>query len=227
MAGPEGIGPEGIGPDGIGPDGIGPDGIGPGPGDRPPVALPPDEPNPWRTTATRPVYENAWISVRHDEVVRPDGQPGIYGVVHFRSRAVAVVPIHDDGTTWLVGQYRYTLDRYSWEVPEGGVPFDEDLVDGARRELAEEVGLTATHLEVLGGEVHLSNSVSDEVGHVLVATGLTEGDAAPEGTEQLRQIRLPLDDAVRLADEGRVTDALAIVALHRAAAWWRERAGRS
>ncbi len=185
--------------------------------------LPADEPNPWIRTASRDVYENAWISVRHDDVLRPDGRPGIYGVVHFRSRAVAIVPVHDDGTTWLVGQYRYTLERYSWEVPEGGVPFGEDLLEGGRRELAEEVGLQAVHVEVLGGVLHLSNSVTDEEAHVLVATGLTEGMPTPEGTERLRQIRLPLSEAVRLADEGFVTDALAVVALHRAAAWWRAR----
>lgn len=188
------------------------------------VSLPGDEGSPWIRTATRDVYENPWISVRHDDVLRPDGRPGIYGVVHFRSRAVAIVPVHDDGTTWLVGQYRYTLDRYSWEVPEGGVPFGEDLIEGGRRELAEEVGLQAAHVVVLGGVLHLSNSVTDEEGHVLIATGLTEGVPAPEGTERLRQVRLPLSEAVRLADEGVITDALAIVALHRAAAWWRARA---
>lgn len=182
--------------------------------------LPADEPDPWTTTSSRVVYENPWITVRHDEVVRPDGQPGVYGVVQFRSRAVAVVPIHDDGTTWLVGQHRYTLGRYSWEVPEGGVPVGEDLLIGAQRELQEEVGLTAGRLQMLGGLLHLSNSVTDETGYVVVATDLTEGRAAPEGTEQLRQVRLPLADAVRLADDGVITDTLAIVALSRASAWW-------
>jgi 8-oxo-dGTP pyrophosphatase MutT (NUDIX family) len=168
----------------------------------------------------RVAYENAWISVRHDEVLRPDGEPGIYGVVQFRNRAMAIVPIHDDGSTWLVGQYRYTIDQYSWEVPEGGVPHGENLEVGARRELEEEVGLVADRVFAVGGPLHLSNSVSDEVAHVMIAVGLREGPPRPEGTEQLRQVRLPLARVVELVDEGVITDALSVVAVQRASQWW-------
>ena len=111
-------------------------------------------------------YENAWIQVHHDEVTRPDGQPGIYGVVHFRTRAVGVVAIDDEDRVVLVGQYRYTLDRYSWEIPEGGVPFDEDPLDGARRELREETGLEAATWREIGA-FDLSNSITDEIGVAL------------------------------------------------------------
>ncbi len=118
---------------------------------------------PWRRRARREAYRNDWITVWHDEVDRPDGSPGIYGVVHYRSAAVGVVAVGDDGRILLVGQHRYTLDRYSWEIPEGGAPFDEDPLDGARRELAEETGYRADHWQVLA-RFSLSNSITDETG---------------------------------------------------------------
>jgi 8-oxo-dGTP pyrophosphatase MutT (NUDIX family) len=187
-----------------------------------PTHLPVDDPNPWVQSSTHDVYENPWLRVSHDEVIRPDGKPGIYGVVHYANRAVAIVPIHDDDTTWLVGQYRYTVDCYSWEVPEGGVPFDEDLVEGARRELLEETGVTAEHVEHLG-MFHLSNSTTDEVAHVLVAWGLSEGQPDPEGTEQLRQVRMPFTEVMDRVVDGTITDSLSVLALFRVDRWRRER----
>src|SRR4051794_4699262 len=128
--------------------------------------MPPSEPpNPWTTLGSRPIYENPWIAVREDQILRPDGQPGIYGVVHFKNRAVGVLPVDDQGWIWLVGQYRYTLGRYSWEIPEGGGSGDEPVEETARRELREETGLSAGRLEPLA-VVHLSNSVSDEVAYI-------------------------------------------------------------
>jgi 8-oxo-dGTP pyrophosphatase MutT (NUDIX family) len=183
-----------------------------------PHDLPHDEANPWRQLATQTVYSNPWITVTHDEVLRPDGNPGIYGVVHYANRAVAIVPIADDDTTWLVGQYRYTVDRYSWEVPEGGVPFDEDLAVGARRELQEETGLTALDVEHLG-VFNLSNSTTDEEAHVFVAWGLTEGEANPEGTEQLRQVRVPFTNVMERVHDGTITDSLSVLALIRVEEW--------
>src|SRR5581483_10744137 len=118
-----------------------------------------DESNPWTALSGRLVYENPWIALREDQVVRPDGKPGIYGVVHFKSRAIGVLPVDDRGRIWLVGQYRYTLNRYSWEIPEGGGTFDESPEEAARRELREETGLVAGRLELVLTS-HLSNSVS-------------------------------------------------------------------
>ena len=130
--------------------------------------------NPWKTLSSRVVYENPWIGVREDEVIRPDGLPGIYGVVHFKNRAVGVLPVDRDGAIWLVGQYRYPLDAYSWEIPEGGCPASESPEETARRELREETGLVAGRLELVATS-HLSNSVSDELGYVFRATELSEG----------------------------------------------------
>jgi 8-oxo-dGTP pyrophosphatase MutT (NUDIX family) len=167
--------------------------------------------NPWRTRATRVVYDNPWISVREDEVIRPDGAPGIYGVVHFKHLAVGVLPVEDEHV-YLVGQFRYTLNRYSWEIPEGGCAADEDPLSAARRELAEETGLRATNWQRMG-TAHLSNSVSDELAIWFLATGLTQGEPSAEGTEQLRVRRVPLGEAFQLARNGEITDALSLLAL--------------
>lgn len=174
-----------------------------------------DYPNPWRRLSSRPIYENPWIAVREDQVIRPDGKPGIYGVVHTQTRAVAIVPLAENGDTFLIGQYRYTLDLYSWEIPEGGGQMDESPLAAAQRELREEAGITAASWTYLG-ESHLSNSISDEAGCIFLAEGLTFGEPEPEGAEELQVRRVPLQDAVRLALTGEISDALAVIGLLRA-----------
>jgi 8-oxo-dGTP pyrophosphatase MutT (NUDIX family) len=176
---------------------------------------PPIRRGPWRTLSTRPIYQNPWIAVREDRVLRPDGNSGIYGVVEFQHWAIGVVPLTDDGDTILVGQHRYTLDSYSWEIPEGGGERSETPLEAARRELREEAGITAERWTYLG-EAHLSNSATDEVGCVFLAEGLTFGEAAPDGTEEIRVRRLPFSEAVRMALTGEISDALAVVGLLRA-----------
>ena len=171
------------------------------------------ETNPWQTHATRAIYENQWITVREDEVTRPDGNAGVYGVVSMKNRAVGVVPLHDDGTVTLVGQYRYTMNQYSWEIPEGGCPDTELPIHAARRELREETGLLAAKLEPLGGEIHLSNSVCDERGYLFLGTQLETGEANPEGTEELQTWRVPLQEAVAMALRGEITDGLSVLGL--------------
>lgn len=178
---------------------------------------------PWRRRARRIAYENAWITVWHDDVTRPDGSPGIYGVVHFASLAAGIVAIDDDDRVLLVGQHRYTLDAYSWEVPEGGVPAGEDSLEGARRELREETGVVAAGWRELG-RFHLSNSVTDEAGVLYLATGLTGGAAAPEATEDLAVRWVPFEEALAMTLDGRITDAIAIMGIQRVAL---ERAGRA
>jgi 8-oxo-dGTP pyrophosphatase MutT (NUDIX family) len=172
--------------------------------------------NPWTRRARAVAYQNPWIVVYHDDVLRPDGQPGIYGVVHYRNRAVGVVALDENDRVLLVGQYRYTLDVYSWEIPEGGAPEGEDLEAAARRELLEETGYSAERWErVL--RAHLSNSVSDEEAVCFLATGLSAGAASPEGTEDLRVQWVPFTEALAMTADGRITDALSILGLQRVA----------
>lgn len=180
------------------------------------MSLPRPTENPWTTTSTKLVYENPWIRVREDRVINPNGGKGIYGVVMFRNRAVGVVPVDDEDHTWLVGQYRYPLDTYEWEIPEGGCPEGEELVDCAKRELLEETGLVAERYELIA-EVQLSNSTSDELAYLFTAHGLSQSEANPEETEKLEVRRVPLNEAIRMAMAGEIKDAMSVVALLRLA----------
>jgi len=159
-------------------------------------------------------YANPWIDVYHDEVDRPDGSPGIYGVVHFRNRAVGVVAIADDGRLLLVGQHRYSLDEYSWEIAEGGVGPDESLLDGARRELREETGFDAAEWRQLC-RMSVSNSVTDETGALFVATGLQPGRATPDATEDLAIRWATLGEVIEGIDAGEIHDLMTIAAVSR------------
>ncbi len=174
------------------------------------------EGNPWTRRSRERVYANRWIEVFADDVLRPDGEPGVYGVVHFQNVAVGIVVLDDEGRTLLVGQYRYPTDHYSWEIPEGGAALGEDTLIAAQRELQEETGYAADHWEeILRAE--LSNSVTDERAIAYLATGLREGESSPEGTEVLETRWVPLDEAVRMVRGGEITDALTVLALQRTA----------
>ena len=183
-----------------------------------------DQTNPWTTLRSRTVYKNPWIHVVESDVIRPDGQPGIYGVVQFQNRAIGVLPVDEDGGVWLVGQYRYTLNQYSWEIPEGGGSFKETPEEAALRELREETGLCAGRLEFLLC-AHLSNSVSDEAAHVFRATELTQGPSEPEGTERLQVRRFAWDEAWRMLQNGEITDSMSVIALLHEALRRRETTG--
>jgi 8-oxo-dGTP pyrophosphatase MutT (NUDIX family) len=177
----------------------------------------PDQPvtsGPWTRHSRRTAYENAWITIWHDEVTRPDGSPGVYGVVHFANLAAGVLVIDDEDRALLVGQHRYTLDSYFWEIPEGGVPDGETPLDGARRELLEETGVEAAEWRELA-RVHLSNSVSDELAVLFLATGLTHGVATPDPTEDLEVQWLSFDEVLAMTLDGRITDAMSVVAIQR------------
>lgn len=171
---------------------------------------------PWRRRTRRIAYENAWITVWHDEVDRPDGSPGIYGVVHFASLAAGVVVLDDDDRVLLVGQHRYTLDAWSWELPEGGVPAGETALEGARRELREETGVEADDWREIV-RFHLSNSISDEAGILFAARATHHGSAEPDPTEELTVRWLPFDEVLAMTADGRITDAITIMGLQRVA----------
>ncbi len=164
--------------------------------------------------SSRTVYENDWMEVREDHVINPGGGENQYGHVHFKNRAVAIIAIDDEDHTWLVGQQRYTLDEYSWEVPMGGALLAEEPLQAAKRELREETGLTAADWQPLM-RLHTSNSITDEEGFAWVATELTIGEPDTEETEDLEVRRLPFDDAVQLVHDGEITDAISAAALLR------------
>ena len=172
------------------------------------------EENPWRTLKSEVRYENDWIAVSHHNVLKPNGEPGLYGTVHFKSVALGVVVLDEEMNTWLVGQYRFPLERYSWEIPEGGGDLNVDPLVSIQRELREETGIEARDWRYLM-QLDLSNSVSDEVARVYVATGLSFGAPEPDDTEALAVSRLPFEEAYAMALDGRITDAISVAALLR------------
>ncbi len=168
--------------------------------------------NPWTTLSSKEVYDNKWISVREDQIVNPSGGKGIYGVVHFKSSAVGIIPLDDDGNTWLVGQYRYALNEYSWEIPEGGVSFGKDMPEGAKRELREEAGIIAGDWRDI---LHLavSNSVTDQRAIIYLARKLSFVRAKPEETEALQIKKVPFSEAFQMVMDGTITDTMSVAAI--------------
>ena len=171
--------------------------------------------NPWKRKSTREIYDNPWVSVVEDQVVRPNNTSGIYGHVHFKNKAIGILPIDTDLNTWLGGQYRYTLNEFSWEIPTGGVPFSEDTLEGAKRELKEETGLVANKLTKLL-DIHTSNSVTDEFGYIFIAEDLVQEAAEWDETEQLKIKKIPLKEALKLVMENEITDSLSIAGILKA-----------
>ena len=172
--------------------------------------------NPWTVLKTEVKYQNPWISVREDQVLNPSGGPGIYGVVTMKNKALGIVPLDNEGNTWLVGQYRYPLNEYSWEIPMGGGPVELDILESAQRELKEETGLLAGCWTRIA-RLHTSNSVTDEEGFVFLAEDLTQSELEPEETEDLRLWKLPLAEAVQMAMNDRITDCVSVAGLLKAA----------
>ena len=170
--------------------------------------------NPWITKSGEVVYQNPWIQVSEFQVINPKGNPGIYGVVHFKNRAIGIIPYDDDGNLVLVGQYRYPLSLYSWEIPEGGGKMEEDPMQAGLRELKEETGLEAGHCELIL-TMHLSNSVSDEIAYIYLARNLQQGIAEPEETEELQIQKVSLEEAYQRVLSGEITDSLSVAGILR------------
>lgn len=172
--------------------------------------------NPWGCKSSQHIYENPWIQVVEDQVIRPNKSEGIYGKVHFRNKAIGIIPLDVDLNTWIVGQFRYTLNEYSWEIPMGGVPLDENTLDGAKRELKEETGIVANSwTNIL--KIHTSNSVTDEYGYVFIAKDLTQGEMDWDETEELQIKKMPLKHALEMVMENQITDSLSIAGILKAA----------
>lgn len=173
------------------------------------------EQNPWKTLGTKKIYTNPWISVREDDVIRPDGSPGIYGVIESKA-ATGVVALTPQNEIYLVGQYRYPTKNYSWEIVEGGAEAGEQPLHAIQRELQEEAGIKAATWVQLGGVVHLSNCFSAEAAYLYVARDLTAVNRKPDVTEILEVKCVPFSEALRMVDDGLVTDAMSIIAILRA-----------
>ena len=168
--------------------------------------------NPWTILDQKDIYDNPWIRVTEFRVINPSGGEGIYGKVHFKHIAVGVIPLDVNWNTWLVGQYRFPLDLYSWEIPEGGGRLDEDPLEAAKRELLEETGLVAKEwTKIL--TMHLSNSVNDELAVIYLARNLEQQMAAPEETEQLVIKKLPFDEVAQMVETGKITDSISVAAI--------------
>lgn len=168
--------------------------------------------NPWKITGEKPVYDNPWINVTEYQVINPSGNPGIYGKVHFKNIAIGIMVLDEDFNTYVVGQYRFAPDNYSWEIPEGGGPLGIDALASAKRELLEETGLKAAEwTEIL--RMHLSNSVSDELSIIYLARGLEQFEAEPEDTEDLIVNKVPFEEVYQMVCIGEITDSISVAAI--------------
>jgi 8-oxo-dGTP pyrophosphatase MutT (NUDIX family) len=167
---------------------------------------------PWQTLSTQLEFENPWFRITTHDTIAPDGQRPRYGKISFKNKAVAIIPLDEQDHTWLVGQWRYPLNEYSWELPMGGSPLGVNLLDSARRELREETGLQAQRWELLM-KLHTSNSVTDEEGYVFLAQGLSAGAPEFDDTEELEIKRLPFADALAMVMDGRITDAISVAGI--------------
>ena len=165
--------------------------------------------NPWSTVSKKVVYENNWIKVEHHEVLNPNDNPGIYGTVHFKNNAIGIIPVDTEGYTWIVGQFRYPLNQYSWEIPEGGGKLDVPNIDSAKRELAEETGITAKNWTIIQ-EIHTSNSVSDEYGVIFLAEQLSFQSSKPDDDEELAIKKVHLKTLFEMIMSGEITDSLTL-----------------
>jgi len=171
--------------------------------------------NPWSIIGKTSVYSNPWISLTEFDVRNPNNGIGIYGKVHFKNLAIGILVLDDKYNIWLVGQYRFPIDRYSWEIPEGGGPLDIDPLDSAKRELKEETGIIAEDWKTLL-EMDLSNSVSDERSISYVATNLSFGESEPEETEQLQVKKVPFDEVYQMVMNGEIRDSITVATILKA-----------
>jgi ADP-ribose pyrophosphatase len=171
--------------------------------------------NTWKIKTSEEIYDNNWIQVTEHKVINPSGNDGIYGVVHFKNKAIGIIPIDNEGNTWLVGQWRFALNEYSWEIPMGGGPLNIDILESAQRELKEETGLSAQNWTNIM-RIHTSNSVTDEEGFVFLAQELTMGETEFEDTEDLKIQKLPFNQAIEMVMNGQITDGISIAGLLKA-----------
>ncbi|MBA3971554.1 MAG: NUDIX hydrolase [Bacteroidetes bacterium] len=168
--------------------------------------------NPWTTLTTERVYDSPWIGLTKHDILNPNGNPGTYSVVHFKNMAIGILVLDEDHNTWIVGQYRYPIKQYSWEIPEGGGKWDVDPLDSAKRELHEETGIAAKKWTKIQ-EMHLSNSASDEFCILYIAQDLSFGESEPEDDEKLEVRKLHFNELYEMVLSGEITDSLTVAAV--------------
>lgn len=171
-----------------------------------------DHKNPWTTLTSEKIYDSPWIGLTKHDVLNPNGNPGTYSVVHFKNIAIGILPLDNNYNTWIVGQYRYPISRYSWEIPEGGGDLTVQPLISAKRELHEETGITAGKWTKIQ-DLHLSNSASDEFGILYIAQDLNFGESEPEDDEQLELRKLHFDELYQMVESGEITDSLTVTAV--------------
>jgi len=169
------------------------------------------EKNPWTTLTRNAVYDSPWIGVEHHEVLNPAGNLGTYSVIHFKKIAIGIIPLDDENYTWIVGQYRYPLNQYTWEIPEGGGSREEEPIVTAQRELLEECGIIAEQYIPIQ-QLQLSNSATDEIAHLFVAKQLTFTQAQPEENEQLVIRKIHFNELYDMVQKGEIKDSLSVAA---------------
>ena len=172
------------------------------------------ESNPWKIISDDEIYNNNWIKLNHYNVINPNGGEGVYGKVHFKNIAIGIIPIDENNNTWLVGQYRFPLNKYSWEIPEGGCPLNENPLNAAKRELLEETGFVAEDWKQIL-TLHLSNSVTDEFSIIYIARNLKQFKAQPEETELLQIKKIKIEETFKMIENNEITDAVSVAALQR------------
>lgn len=170
------------------------------------------EKNPWIITQQKVVYSNPWIEVVHHEVLNAAGNPGIYGTVNFKNYAIGIIALDDENNTWLVGQYRFPLNTYTWEIPEGGGPIHHTPLESAKRELEEEIGVIAKNWQLIQ-QLQLSNSATNEIAFLYLATDLSFTPSKPDEDEVLAIKKLPFEEVYQLVKAGQITDSLSVAAV--------------
>lgn len=170
--------------------------------------------NPWTVTDKHIAYENAWLKVTHHDVLNSAGNKGVYGVVHFKHIAIGVVALDEHKNTWLVGQFRFPLNKYTWEIPEGGGKLDVDPLESAKRELLEETGIEANNWQLIQ-QLQLSNSATDEIAFLFLATDLTFLKPMPDEGELLDVKKIPFNEAYQMVQEGEIEDSLSVAAIQK------------
>jgi 8-oxo-dGTP pyrophosphatase MutT (NUDIX family) len=168
--------------------------------------------NPWKVITEKKIYDNSWIDVTEYDVINPSGGNGIYGKVHFKNAAIGIIALDEEMNTFLVGQFRFVINQYSWEIPEGGCPEGTDILESAKRELLEETGLMAGNWKEII-RMHLSNSVTDEFAIIYLATQLKQGTATPEETEKLEVKKIEFEKVYQMMKKGEITDSISIAAV--------------